>query len=257
MLTLLPNKPTIFVNMKKLIISLVAVLTVAAAHALPFDIANHLGIGVGVGTNGITVEAATPITKFVGLRAGVSFMPAITFNADADFTYTVPDPSTNSSVSRQGEVELEGALKRVQGEVIVNVYPFPTSSFYVAAGAYFGGAELLKISGYSDELKEASDAGVIIGDYEIPTDGKGNVKGGLRVKNFRPYLGIGFGRVNPGKFLNFSMELGCQFQGKPEIYTDYGELKETALDDNNTFHDIQKYLKVYPTLTFRLNFRAF
>lgn len=252
MLTLPLNKPIIHHNMKKLLVSLAAAVTVFAAQALPFDIANHLGLGVGVGTNGITVEAATPITKFIGLRAGVSFMPGITFNADTDIQYTAPDGQPGN-----GNIELEGALKRVQGEVIVNVYPFPTSSFYVAAGAYFGGDKLIKISGYSEELKNASDAGVIIGDYEIPTDGNGNVKGGMRVKNFRPYLGIGFGRVNPGKFLNFSMELGCQFQGKPEIYTDYGEIKDSADIVDNTFHDIQKYLKVYPTLTFRLNFRAF
>lgn len=251
--------------MKKFLISLLASVAFFTAQAgLPgLGIANHLGLGVGVGTNGITIEAATPVTKFLSVRAGVSFMPGITFNADADFE--MPEINTGGypvNYPESGTMELQGDLKRVQGEVIVNIYPFPTSSFYVAAGAYFGGNTLLKITGHSDELEQAGsmarEGGVIIGDYTIPVDENGNVSGGFKVKKFRPYLGIGFGRVNPGKFLNFSMELGCQFQGKPELFTDFGEIDESlGIEDDNTFKKVQDALKVYPTLTFRLNFRAF
>jgi len=58
-------------------------LAALTANAGP-GVFNHLGFGAGIGTSGITIEAATPITNFVNLRAGVSWMPAITFNADAD-----------------------------------------------------------------------------------------------------------------------------------------------------------------------------
>jgi len=61
-------------------------LAALTANAGP-GVFNHLGFGAGIGTSGITIEAATPITNFVNLRAGVSWMPSITFNADADFTY--------------------------------------------------------------------------------------------------------------------------------------------------------------------------
>lgn len=79
---------------------------------------NHLGFGAGIGTSGITIEAATPITNFVNLRAGVSWMPAITFNADADFTYTV------MSETQTGTVNLKGDFGRVQGQVSTSTqYP--------------------------------------------------------------------------------------------------------------------------------------
>lgn len=246
--------------MKKLLIALVAALPALTAPAgLPgLNIFNHLGVGAGAGTNGISVELATPVTKFLSLRAGVSVMPDITFNADADVNLPSMNPAANMYSST---IELEGAIKRVQGQVILNVYPIPTSSFYIAAGAYFGGNELLKINGHSDELAHAASvagsSSVIIGDYTIPVDKNGNVSGGMKVNSFRPYLGIGFGRVNPGKFLNFSMELGAQFQGKPELYTDFGSIEDSPIEDDNTFQKVQKYLKIYPTLTFRLNFRVF
>lgn len=83
-------------------------LAALTANAGP-GVFNHLGFGAGIGTSGITIEAATPITNFVNLRAGVSWMPAITFNADADFTYTM------MSETQTGTVNLKGDLGRVQG----------------------------------------------------------------------------------------------------------------------------------------------
>lgn len=193
------------------------------------------------------------------MRAGVDIMPGITFNADVD--YTVTNPQTQNP--KGGTLSLKGDLGRTQGHVIFNVYPIPKCGLFVAAGGYFGGKKLLKITGHSDELADyagvsgQTSGNVIIGDYEIPADKDGNISGGLRVKPFRPYLGIGWGRAVPGKLLNFQTELGVQFEGKPEVYTDHGTLGDSKLEDNNTFNKVRKYLKVYPQLTFRLGFRAF
>ena len=233
--------------MKKFFVLLTLCACALGASAQVF---NHLGAGVGVGSTGISVELATPITSFVQMRAGVSIMPGITFNADADYTYTV------ANQQQRGTVELQGDLNRVQGQVIFNVYPVPTMPLYVAAGAYFGGNKLLKITGHSDDLANP-DAQAIIGDYKIPANQNGDISGGFKVNNFRPYLGIGWGRVVPGKLLSFSTELGVQFEGRPKLYTDYGEIDESIVEDDNTFNKIADALKVYPTLTFRLNFRAF
>ena len=233
--------------MKKFLVALTLCTCAFGATAQVF---NHLGAGVGVGSTGISVELATPITSFVQMRAGVSIMPGITFNADADYTYTVMNQQ------QRGTVELQGDLNRVQGQVIFNVYPVPKVPFYVAAGAYFGGNKLLKITGHSDHLANP-DAQAIIGDYKIPANANGDISGGFKVKNFRPYIGIGWGRMIPGKLLSFSTELGVQFEGRPELYTDYGQIDQSLVEDDNTFNKIADALKVYPTLTFRLNFRAF
>lgn len=239
--------------MKKLFIAIA--LTAATVSASAQDIFNHLSIGAGIGTTGISVEVATPITRFLDLRAGASFVPGITFNADADYTYTNPATGTPTT----GTVNLKGDFGRVQGQVILNFYPAPVVPFYIAAGAYFGGDKLMKITGKCDDYATIVNTygEAIIGGYKIPADEHGNISGGFKVHNFRPYVGIGWGRAIPGKLVNFAVDLGIQIQSKPELYTDYGEIDESAIEDDNTFNKIANALKVYPTLTFHLNFRAF
>lgn len=225
------------------------------AHAEDNYIFNHLGGGVGVGTTGVSVELATPITHFVQMRAGFSWMPSIKFHSDVDFTYNAPD--ADGVMRRQtGTVDLCGDLGRVQGQVIFNVYPIPKVPLYVAAGAYFGGGKLLKITGYSPDLA-SPDAQLAIGDYKIPADENGNISGGFKVNDFRPYVGIGWGWMIPGKLVNFSTELGVQFQNRPKLYTDYGEIDKSLVEDDNTFNKVADALRIYPTLTFRINFKAF
>lgn len=227
---------------------LAATAMTAGAQAKVF---NHLGFDLGVGTTGISIEAATPITDYVTMRAGVSIMPGIKFSTDVDATYTF------NGVSHTSTVNLDGDLGRTQGQVIFNVYPAPKVPFYVAVGAYFGGEHLVKIKGHCPELEGYANTGVVIGGQVIPVDADGNVNGGIKVNAFRPYVGIGWGRAIPKKRVNFNIDLGVQIHGKPKLYTDNGIITTALEDDDNTFHKIMDKVTVYPTLTFRLGFRAF
>lgn len=213
---------------------------------------NHVSLNLGVGTTGISIEAATPLSRWVDVRAGVSIVPGIKINTDADVEY-----SAGSMGSRSSSVDLEGNLKRIQGQILFNIYPFTHGAFHVTAGAYFGAPELLKIDGYSADLAAlGSNAGVVIGDYTIPVV-NGHVSGGVRVNSFRPYLGIGWGRAVSDNRLNFNIDLGVQFHGKPHLYTNAGEIEVSSFEDDNDIQKIMDAVKVYPTLTFRLGFRAF
>lgn len=222
--------------------------TAAFAESPIGGIFNHLGVGAGVGTTGIELELATPITNWVSMRAGVAIMPDIKFHTDADVDYTI------SSSTQTSEINLDLGLGRTQGKVIFNFYPFQLkNSLFIAAGAYFGGNHLIKIKGHSDELANAGMTGQIqVGDYLIPVDQNGNVDGALKINGFRPYLGIGYGRAIPRRLINFNIELGVQFQGEPQVYTSTGKVDVNYGDIDNSFSDIIKYLKVYPTLTFRI-----
>lgn len=241
--------------MKKFLMAVaVAVTSLAASAGLPGDMFNHVGVGVGVGTTGISVEASTPITRWVQMRAGVAIMPGIKFHADADAEFAYRTNAGN--VYRDSEVELTGDLGRTQGYVIFNVYPLPKIGLYVALGAYFGGNKLVKITGYSPELASYGGS-VTIGDYVIPANTKGEVSGGIKVNGFRPYVGIGWGKAVPSRRINFGIDLGVQIHGKPSLYTDYGELDLSEVTDDDTFQKIMDKVRVYPTLTFKLGFRAY
>lgn len=248
--------------MKKFFLLLIAagmsIMPVKAQVGNILGIGNHLGVDVNVGTTGYGFEISTPLTQWVQARAGISIMPGIKFHVDTDVTGSY---SANGQVINYSEpITLHSNLSRVQGSLIFNVYPlgnhFP---LFVAAGAYFGGKKLMNIKGHvPDEVVENGGGMVEIGDYHIPVDPNGDVRGSLRVNSFRPYFGIGTGRPCPKSRLNFMWELGVQLEGKPKVFSDYGEAMEiNGLDNDDTYHDIIKYLKVYPVLKFTLSGKIF
>lgn len=223
-------------------------LSVSAQKEL--GIFNTLSVGVSAGTTGIGVDVATPVTPHFAIRGGVSFMPGIKISTDVDVDLTDPDLGSYPT-----NLDLKGSMSRASGELLVNYYPFLSSSFFVTAGAYFGGSKLVKIDGHSDKLKEYVDkggnAGIVIGDQTIPVDKNGNVAGGLKVSGFRPYIGVGFGRAVPKKRLGVMFELGVQFHGTPKVYTSAGELGNALGDGDDSFTKIMDKLTVYPVMKIR------
>lgn len=51
-----------------------------------FGIANRVGLGVGVGTEGIGIDVATPLSRYVHASFGVNIMPDIKINTTATAT---------------------------------------------------------------------------------------------------------------------------------------------------------------------------
>ena len=183
-------------------------------------------------------------------------MPNFSYSDDVDVSinYTssyIPDGQIPATI------EVEGTMGRTAGEILLNYYPFKRSSFFLTGGAVFGGDKVIKVKGHSDELAQYQDlagkAGIEIGDYTIPVDQNGNDSGGIKVSSFRPYIGLGFGRIVPkNKRVGFLFELGVQVHGTPEVYTDYGNLEALEEKADNEFSDILDKINVYPVLRFRL-----
>lgn len=220
------------------------------------NIFNHLGVGVHAATTGFGFEVATPVTNFVTLRAGASFMPGFSFSTSFDGEYSVPVSSKLENYNQPFTIDAEATLKRAQGSVIFNVYPFAShSSFFVAAGGYFGGSQIIGISGHSNELA-GKDAFVEIGDFELPVDANGNINGSLRGNSFRPYLGLGFGRPVPKGRVNVGFEMGVQFMGKTKIYNGKEELKiNDFVDDDNDWSKWMDKITVYPVIKLTISGR--
>ena len=165
-----------------------------------FGVANRVGVGVGVGTEGIGFDVAVPLTKYVQARLGLNVMPNININTTAD----VSGEFNGNSITET--MDVKGKFSRTTFDVKFDCYPFAnSSSFFVTAGFSVGGDKLVKITGHSDRLQQYIAAGnsynVEIGDYQIPVDRNGDVNGGIKVNNFRPYLGLGFGRLVPRSVL--------------------------------------------------------
>jgi hypothetical protein len=164
-------------------------------------------------------------------------------------------------------VDVEGNTKRVTGYVKFDYYPFNHSSFFIAAGFSYGGSRLLKLKGHSDDIKYYYQALMAQGlsfddvkinldleDFDLPVNQNGDVDGYAKINGFRPYVGLGFGRLVPKKRVGVRVELGAQFHGTPKLYYkeengSYQELQK--LDKVKGDDDLSKYLnkmKVYPVL---------
>ena len=89
-------------------------------------------------------------------------------------------------------------------------------------------------------------------------DKNGDINADLRCNSFRPYLGLGFGRVVPKNRLGFRWEIGCQYMGKLKIYQNGSEvdvrkaLNDSMGEDGGDIADIVDKLKFYPVLKLQI-----
>lgn len=266
-------------------------LSTASAQEDDKMIFNHLGVGLALGTNGITIDASTTISPYVGVRGGVNIFPKITIgthlNAGSISMSTRSAFEQYKSVAGitaeiPNRIDVEGTTALTTGHLLFDVYPFPqSSSFHLTAGFYFGASKVAKIQNKYDEqllavsqwnnfLNSGSEAaqlalqngaqtvGYNLGGHVIVPDANGHVDASIRVAGFRPYLGLGFGRSVPRKRLGFQFDAGVQFWGKPDVYVQENKLDETEAegDGGKALKTISK-LKVWPVLNFRLVYRIF
>ena len=227
---------------------------------------SNVAVGVNVGTVGVGASVATPLCNYVSMRAGFSTLPIsynytcenfmLNFSEIPDYVEYFPDIS----------VDLKAKLKMNTGHLLFDLVPFRhgNSSFFIAAGLYFGSGKLLTVSGQFDPktiatLREAGlspeDLSIDVGDTQVRMDPDGSVSADLKVRSVRPYVGLGFGRAIPKRRVGFRFELGALFHGKPKIVSD----NVTNLDsDNGELSDVNKFLKnfkVYPQLNFQVTVR--
>lgn len=263
-------------------------LCVSQAHAQLDNIFKHFGVSAGIGTTGITIDASTMVTDWVGVRGGIDIFPGFSYSDDINMAgldefkklsstassgyYNFPVPDVPS------KLDIEGKLKLTTGHVLFDVYPFPVSSFHVTVGAYFGAADIISVYNKEDgvfkDVRDFNDRsgkyaawkpydvqqgsttriGVEMGDYFLQPDQSGNLEASIRVNGFQPYLGIGFGRAVPKGRLACQFDLGVKFWGTPEVYLQDYKLDKSDVKDGDAskVFDVMNKITVYPVLSFRL-----
>lgn len=240
----------------------------------------HLGGNISVGTDGIGIEVATPITEWGVLRAGVNFFPGIKVNKSVGYDIN----------NKHGDGKIEAKFHKVDGKILYDFYPFrQKNSFHVTAGLFIGRGDIVTAS-FIDDYRCPLDAGVDLvhaGDEPwilepLGGDPANQVSGvlDLRLKTnvVKPYIGIGFGRAIPKRRVNVAFDLGVQFHGKPRLegyaYMDQPDMpraykwielesqdlhlfgNKTNKDIDDAF-DIMNKVKVWPVLNIRLTGRFF
>lgn len=266
----------------------VALMTVVSAQAQDDDnyLFTHLGGSLSVGTDGIGIDVATPITPYLSLRAGVSFFPRISYTKD-DITYkrkvrwdNSGNPTSDASypsIEREGTGSVEAKLNKIDGKILFDAYPFGLkNSFHVTAGLFMGTGDIVTAS-FTQDPKVPIGGGIvktIDGDdwFVMPDPTTGQIDLRLKTNSIKPYLGIGFGRAIPKKRVNVAFDLGVQFHGTPKLegyasangQYQWTELEASNFDFGDSFKedvedalDIIHKVTIWPVLNIRVTGRFF
>ena len=156
-----------------------------------------------------------------------------------------------------------------------NPHTFTGDPFFLTGGFSFGNPKIAKLSGHSDEIERFANqypaykqeildlVSVGLADYNVKLDDNFDIHGDIRCNSFRPYLGLGFGRLVPKKRVGVRVELGCQFMGTLKVYQNDEKVEiNKVLDDTmgDDADDISKFIedwKYYPVLKLQIVGRIF
>ena len=272
---------------KYLFISILSIFGLTTAHAqynndVEWGLFNHMSVGLGLGTTGISVDVAAPICPYVAVRAGADILPDIKFRPalDLGFDQEIKDFVYEWFNERlPDKIDFDGKLKYTAGHLLFDVYPFKNSSFHVTAGAYLGNKELVNMNtlGYEFLLKTIYDynhseireewglgkIGVKLGNYFLEPDKEGMINATVEVNALRPYIGVGFGRAIPTRHrFACNFDLGLQFWGTPKVYLE-GDNGKSQLEKSDLDPESAKALKklsettFWPVLNVRCAYRIF
>ena len=256
--------------MKKLIISGLAMfmsLTSVMAQE-ETGIGNHLGWGVGFGTEGFNASIATDMTPYAELEFGVNWAPGFARTENGDAFYLRKNTEGKYYRKEAGNMDIKAKVNRATLDFKGSVYPFATnenftSDLFVAVGVSFASKEIASLEGTLNASNTENEQRYVrAGKYILPLDGN-KANASARVNSVRPYVGLGYGRLVPKNNLGFRVELGCQFNGKVKLYKGDNECEliskysEYNLTTDTKMQDVMDFFSIYPVLKVSLRGKFF
>lgn len=119
------------------------------------NVANHLDVGLEIGSMGLGLEVKAPVTKWVNLRAGLDWVPRFQLPLDFNLnTYADGLPTGNfnhvaqllydmTGIELDETVNMHGRGSMLNFKFLVDVYPVPENRhWHLTAGFYAGTSEI-------------------------------------------------------------------------------------------------------------------
>jgi len=280
--------------MRKLFVtSLAVIMTLGISAQDNMEPFRHFSVGVEAGLHGVGIEVAMPVLPSLVVKAGYNWFPSSELiNTDVsadtkDLKEAQEQYTTATSYQFQNKfgdeaVVSAGAQVGLSNfKLMLNWYPFKSSSFYLAGGMYYAPKDddkpFLRISGNTTEndwaaLQELRDQ-IPAENYDISLeignekyaimekDGKGYLQADYKIDPLKYYVGFGFGRSIPNKLIGFQFELGTMIYHTTGFYfqekkVDMGDAAEQFGDAAKTAVEYLDKFPIYPQIAFRFNFRA-
>lgn len=158
---------------KKYILTILTFCAVSFNVSAQKDCFSHLDVAATVGTTGIGIDLATPISEYVQLRAGFSYMPRIELSSS--FRVQVGDSLDKKWDNNGNRLEtkfdkLSGYLKAFSGfevddevvmsckptyynlKLLVDVFPFPNKRWHITGGFFLGPSTVATAVNTTEEM---------------------------------------------------------------------------------------------------------
>ncbi|MBO4664548.1 MAG: hypothetical protein J5663_09075 [Bacteroidaceae bacterium] len=139
---------------------------------------NHMSLGLSGGTNGVGLDFALPLGKYVQVRAGVSYMPAVSMTSalecvTTESAYTLSEDGrsieykydNNGNKIREQkfvtnefdggmprEVDIKATPKFLNGKLLFDFYASPSFPLHLTLGAYFGAEKIITLESVDNEM---------------------------------------------------------------------------------------------------------
>lgn len=203
-------------------------------YAQNFKVLEHLNASVGVGSSGFAIEAGTPVTDWLDVRAGFTFTPTI--KAKMGFGVQVgegedPKFDANGNPRETKFDQMKGYLEEITGfsvddvvdmnctgsmahaRVMFDFKPLPNKDWHVTAGFYWGTKKIGKAVNSLEDMSTTMAVGIYNTMYE-------------KVYNFEPIFG--------GIYLPSDYEDKLIRNGKMGMHV--GSFKHDMTDANGVEH---------------------
>lgn len=128
------------------------------------NVFNHLEVAANIGTTGLGLELASPMTKWAKLRVGVDFMPRftipMTFGLDSYVDGQINDKFGRiqemmyemSGMEIDKDIKMESKPTMTTMRLLVDVTPFRNRHWHITAGVFIGGKSVGKSVNKMDEM---------------------------------------------------------------------------------------------------------
>jgi hypothetical protein len=189
------------------------------------------------GTLGVGVEVSKLLMSHVGVRVGANYFKFSKTRTQSDVTY-------------------DATLKMQAFSALIDLFPGNRGNFHFTGGLMTDPA---KVNGTG---KPNSGGTFTINGNSYTTAQVGILSAEVKYPGVSPYVGIGFGTpARSGAALGFLFDLGATI-GKATVALDAtgaasnpGLAADLKAQEATTEHDVQKFAKVYPVVSFGLAYR--
>ena len=168
---------------------------VTPAQAKPAAAPMKISLAARISTLGVGVEGSVLVAPSVALRVG--------YNG-----YSYSHTQTSQDVTYDGKLKLSNV------SALADVYPSKNGGFHFTAGLVFN----------SNTITAQGKPSVSGGTQTYTLNGMtysaadvGTLNGRATFSKTAPYLGVGFGKPAGGSMLQFLLDIGVVFQGKPHL----------------------------------------